>query len=191
MIETQLRNYLLLPRSKFSFVRVHLHGESICTYFVNISRNLVATFLFISLPLHFYLDAFSTNILVLFLYLILYFLPWYAFISSSLSPFFLLHFTSPCHLVVVKGTEFFDGKLGRYVDCPVTDVLQMMGRAGRPVSHRNHLYLEYQAASHPVLSIQVFLMFNLSNIVSYCLILSHTVSYCLILSHIVTYCNIL
>lgn len=33
---------------------------------------------------------------------------------------------------MVKGTEFFDGKLGRYVDSPVTDVLQMMGRAGRP-----------------------------------------------------------
>ena len=38
----------------------------------------------------------------------------------------------PCHLVVVKGTEFFDGKIGRYVDMPVTDVLQMIGRAGRP-----------------------------------------------------------
>ena len=38
----------------------------------------------------------------------------------------------PAHLVVVKGTEFFDAKLGRYVDFPVTDVLQMMGRAGRP-----------------------------------------------------------
>ncbi len=38
----------------------------------------------------------------------------------------------PCHLVIVKGTEFFDGKLSRYVDMPVTDVLQMMGRAGRP-----------------------------------------------------------
>jgi activating signal cointegrator complex subunit 3 len=38
----------------------------------------------------------------------------------------------PAHLVIVKGTEFFDGKLGRYVDFPVTDVLQMMGRAGRP-----------------------------------------------------------
>jgi len=34
----------------------------------------------------------------------------------------------PAHLVVVKGTEFFDGKLGRYVDFPVTDVLQMMVR---------------------------------------------------------------
>jgi hypothetical protein len=38
----------------------------------------------------------------------------------------------PCHLVIVKGTEFFDAKQCRYVDMPVTDVLQMMGRAGRP-----------------------------------------------------------
>ena len=32
----------------------------------------------------------------------------------------------------VKGTEFYDAKIGGYVDFPVTDVLQMMGRAGRP-----------------------------------------------------------
>jgi activating signal cointegrator complex subunit 3 len=38
----------------------------------------------------------------------------------------------PCHLVIVKGTEFFDTKSGRYVDMPVTDILQMIGRAGRP-----------------------------------------------------------
>mmetsp|Transcript_35097 Transcript_35097/g.59441 ORF Transcript_35097/g.59441 Transcript_35097/m.59441 type:complete len:2046 (+) Transcript_35097:92-6229(+) len=38
----------------------------------------------------------------------------------------------PAHLVVVKGTEFFDPKSSRYVDMPITDVLQMMGRAGRP-----------------------------------------------------------
>ncbi|KAM8954511.1 activating signal cointegrator 1 complex subunit 3 isoform 1-T1 [Pelodytes ibericus] len=38
----------------------------------------------------------------------------------------------PAHLVVVKGTEFYDGKTRRYVDYPITDVLQMMGRAGRP-----------------------------------------------------------
>ncbi|XP_065194378.1 activating signal cointegrator 1 complex subunit 3-like [Sycon ciliatum] len=38
----------------------------------------------------------------------------------------------PAHLVIVKGTEYFDGKLHRYVDFPITDVLQMMGRAGRP-----------------------------------------------------------
>ena len=38
----------------------------------------------------------------------------------------------PAHLVVVKGTEYFDPKQKRYVDMPITDVLQMMGRAGRP-----------------------------------------------------------
>jgi activating signal cointegrator complex subunit 3 len=38
----------------------------------------------------------------------------------------------PAHLVIVKGTEFFDGKTKRYIDFPITDVLQMMGRAGRP-----------------------------------------------------------
>ena len=38
----------------------------------------------------------------------------------------------PAHLVIIKGTEFFDPKMKRYVDYPITDVLQMMGRAGRP-----------------------------------------------------------
>ncbi|KAK9768510.1 putative steryl acetyl hydrolase mug81 [Basidiobolus ranarum] len=38
----------------------------------------------------------------------------------------------PAHLVVVKGTEFYDAKKKGYVDFPITDVLQMMGRAGRP-----------------------------------------------------------
>jgi activating signal cointegrator complex subunit 3 len=38
----------------------------------------------------------------------------------------------PAHLVIVKGTEYYDGKTSRYVDYPLTDVLQMMGRAGRP-----------------------------------------------------------
>ncbi|XP_031846390.1 activating signal cointegrator 1 complex subunit obelus isoform X2 [Nomia melanderi] len=38
----------------------------------------------------------------------------------------------PAHLVVIKGTEYYDGKVKRYVDMPITDVLQMMGRAGRP-----------------------------------------------------------
>jgi activating signal cointegrator complex subunit 3 len=38
----------------------------------------------------------------------------------------------PAHLVVVKGTEYYDGKTKKYVDFPITDVLQMMGRAGRP-----------------------------------------------------------
>merc|ERR1719387_3152014 len=38
----------------------------------------------------------------------------------------------PAHLVIIKGTEYYDGALKRYVDFPITDVLQMMGRAGRP-----------------------------------------------------------
>jgi replicative superfamily II helicase len=36
----------------------------------------------------------------------------------------------PAHLVVIKGTEFYDAKQKCYVDFPITDVLQMMGRAG-------------------------------------------------------------
>ncbi|KAJ1661153.1 putative steryl acetyl hydrolase mug81 [Dispira simplex] len=38
----------------------------------------------------------------------------------------------PAHLVIIKGTEFFDAKTKGYVDFPITDILQMMGRAGRP-----------------------------------------------------------
>ena len=38
----------------------------------------------------------------------------------------------PAHLVIIKGTEFYDAKEKRYVDFPITDVMQMMGRAGRP-----------------------------------------------------------
>ena len=38
----------------------------------------------------------------------------------------------PARLVIVKGTEFFDPKVKRYVDFPLTDLLQMIGRAGRP-----------------------------------------------------------
>ncbi|KAL7563665.1 hypothetical protein ACA910_013398 [Epithemia clementina (nom. ined.)] len=38
----------------------------------------------------------------------------------------------PARLVIVKGTEYFDGKVSRYVDYPLTDLLQMIGRAGRP-----------------------------------------------------------
>ena len=38
----------------------------------------------------------------------------------------------PAHLVVVKGTQFFDAKTDGYKDMDLTDVLQMLGRAGRP-----------------------------------------------------------
>lgn len=38
----------------------------------------------------------------------------------------------PAHLVIIKGTQFFDSKIEGYRDMDLTDVLQMMGRAGRP-----------------------------------------------------------
>lgn len=38
----------------------------------------------------------------------------------------------PTHLVIVKGTEHFDPKKKTFVQVPITDVLQMIGRAGRP-----------------------------------------------------------
>lgn len=38
----------------------------------------------------------------------------------------------PAHLVVVKGTQYFDAKIEGYKDMNLTDVLQMLGRAGRP-----------------------------------------------------------
>lgn len=34
--------------------------------------------------------------------------------------------------LLMQGTEYYDGKGKRYVDFPITDILQMMGRAGRP-----------------------------------------------------------
>ncbi|XP_037079390.1 activating signal cointegrator 1 complex subunit 3-like [Pollicipes pollicipes] len=56
----------------------------------------------------------------------------------------------PAHLVVVKGTEYFDGKQKRYVDFPITDVLQMMGRAGRPQydDHGVAVVLVHDAKKH-------------------------------------------
>ena len=38
----------------------------------------------------------------------------------------------PAHLVVVKGTQYFDAKIEGYKDMDLTDILQMLGRAGRP-----------------------------------------------------------
>lgn len=38
----------------------------------------------------------------------------------------------PAHLVIIKGTQFFDSKIEDYKDMDLTDILQMMGRAGRP-----------------------------------------------------------
>ncbi len=36
------------------------------------------------------------------------------------------------HMVVIPGTEAYDGAAQRYVDYPITDLLQMIGRASRP-----------------------------------------------------------
>eukprot|EP01029_Cantina_marsupialis_P030668 TRINITY_DN838_c0_g1_i2.p1 TRINITY_DN838_c0_g1~~TRINITY_DN838_c0_g1_i2.p1 ORF type:complete len:1736 (-),score=582.30 TRINITY_DN838_c0_g1_i2:39-4685(-) len=49
----------------------------------------------------------------------------------------------PAHLVVVKGTEFYDAKTCRYKDYPITDVLQMIGRAGRPQFDNSAFALVY------------------------------------------------
>lgn len=38
----------------------------------------------------------------------------------------------PAKLVIIKGTEYFDPNLKTYVDMPISDILQMVGRAGRP-----------------------------------------------------------
>jgi pre-mRNA-splicing helicase BRR2 len=40
--------------------------------------------------------------------------------------------TLHAHLVVIMGTQYYEGKEHRYVDYPISDVLQMLGRAGRP-----------------------------------------------------------
>lgn len=40
--------------------------------------------------------------------------------------------TLSAHLVVIMDTKYFDGRENRYVDYPIADMLQMMGRASRP-----------------------------------------------------------
>jgi pre-mRNA-splicing helicase BRR2 len=40
---------------------------------------------------------------------------------------------STAHLVIVMGTQFFEGREHRYVDYPLSEVLQMFGRANRPL----------------------------------------------------------
>ncbi|RCH92282.1 hypothetical protein CU097_011673 [Rhizopus azygosporus] len=42
----------------------------------------------------------------------------------------------PAHLVVIKGTDHYDPENERYIDYPVSDLLQMMGRASRPLDTR-------------------------------------------------------
>jgi len=39
----------------------------------------------------------------------------------------------PAHLVIIKGTEFFDAPSKRYVDFPITDVLQVIRSTDKTV----------------------------------------------------------
>eukprot|EP00923_Selenidium_pygospionis_P000890 GHVN01001382.1.p1 GENE.GHVN01001382.1~~GHVN01001382.1.p1 ORF type:complete len:2211 (-),score=363.43 GHVN01001382.1:2249-8881(-) len=41
-------------------------------------------------------------------------------------------FTAAAHLVIIQDTKIFNGQEKRWVDYPVSDLLQIMGRAGRP-----------------------------------------------------------
>jgi len=45
--------------------------------------------------------------------------------------------TAQAHLVVLMDTQFYDGAEHRYTDFPITDILQMMGRACRPLVDDN------------------------------------------------------
>ena len=61
--------------------------------------------------------------------------PWPAPPPAPLPPAQLLVATStlawgvntPAHLVIIKGTEFYDAPAKRYTDFPITDVLQVRG----------------------------------------------------------------
>eukprot|EP01124_Arcella_intermedia_P027745 TRINITY_DN5491_c0_g1_i1.p1 TRINITY_DN5491_c0_g1~~TRINITY_DN5491_c0_g1_i1.p1 ORF type:complete len:1958 (-),score=488.84 TRINITY_DN5491_c0_g1_i1:48-5852(-) len=39
---------------------------------------------------------------------------------------------SQSYMVIIMGTQYYEGKEHRYVDYPIVDMLQMIGRAGRP-----------------------------------------------------------
>ena len=41
------------------------------------------------------------------------------------------------HLVIVMGTQFFEGREHRYVDYPLSEVLQMFGKASRPLEDKS------------------------------------------------------
>ena len=43
---------------------------------------------------------------------------------------------SLAHLVVVMGTQYFEGREHRYLDYPISDVLQMIGHASRPLEDK-------------------------------------------------------
>lgn len=56
----------------------------------------------------------------------------------------------PAHLVIIKGTQFFDSKIEDYRDMDLTDILQMMGRAGRPAFDTSGIAIVYTKESKKV-----------------------------------------
>uniref|UniRef100_A0ABP0ELL8 RQC trigger complex helicase Slh1p n=1 Tax=[Candida] anglica TaxID=148631 RepID=A0ABP0ELL8_9ASCO len=56
----------------------------------------------------------------------------------------------PAHLVIIKGTQFFDSKIEGYRDMDLTDILQMMGRAGRPAFDTSGTAIVYTRESKKV-----------------------------------------
>lgn len=56
----------------------------------------------------------------------------------------------PAHLVIIKGTQFFDAKIEAYRDMDLTDILQMMGRAGRPAFDTSGTAIVYTKESKKV-----------------------------------------
>jgi pre-mRNA-splicing helicase BRR2 len=74
------------------------------------------------------------------------------------------------HLVVVMGTQYFEGREHRYVDYPLSEVLQMFGKASRPLEDKlcrgvlmvpavkREYYKKFLAEALPIEShLQVFL----------------------------------
>ncbi|KAL9125726.1 MAG: hypothetical protein Q9217_005118 [Psora testacea] len=41
------------------------------------------------------------------------------------------------HLVIVMGTQFFEGREHRYIDYPISEILQMFGKAARPLDDKS------------------------------------------------------
>ncbi|CDR95380.1 hypothetical protein BBBOND_0205380 [Babesia bigemina] len=51
----------------------------------------------------------------------------------------------PAKIVIIKGTEYYDGKTKKYADYSVTDIMQMVGRAGRKIHDKEayaYIYTE-------------------------------------------------
>ena len=56
----------------------------------------------------------------------------------------------PAYLVIIKGTQFFDAKIEGYRDMDLTDILQMMGRAGRPAYDTSGVAIVFTKAAKKV-----------------------------------------